>query len=199
MVVHPAIESTPSKAAPPVAADASPRAIILAVFMSAVQAEPPAPAQETPAEPGPIKAEPATGATRVRLSSEPAATAQSAPAVESAGPAEQLAPQSILQSAGNLLKPRPPSPEPAAPSHQTVRGTIAEIELERGFVRVLLPHQAEPPVGAHGKVYHKQLFGQTLIGELEVVSSGSGMAVTRPRAGTQLEKLSRGHHVVIAF
>jgi hypothetical protein len=135
----------------------------------------------------------------VRLSSEPAPTAPSAPTAESARPAEQLAPQSILQSAGNLLKPQPPSPEPSAPSHQTVKGTIAEIDAEKGLAHVLLPRQNQPPTGAIGKVFHKQLFGQTLVGELEVVSFGHGMAVVRPRPGTPLEKLARGHHVVIAF
>jgi hypothetical protein len=77
------------------------------------------------------------------------------------------------------------------------RGSVAKVSVDAGIVQVKFAGGTQPAIGSRLKVYHEYLMKTACLGELEVVSVGSGLITTRPTGDIQLSKIAPGDAVVI--
>jgi hypothetical protein len=77
------------------------------------------------------------------------------------------------------------------------RGSVAKVSADAGIVQVKFAGGTQPPIGSRLKVYHEYLMKTACLGELEVVSIGSGLVTARPAGDIQLGKVAAGDEVVI--
>ncbi|MEX0586400.1 MAG: hypothetical protein WD176_07140 [Pirellulales bacterium] len=77
------------------------------------------------------------------------------------------------------------------------RGAVAKVSADAGIVQVKFPGGSQPPIGSRLKIYHAYLMKTACVGELEVVSLGSGMVTARPLGDVQLSKIGAGDAAVV--